>query len=73
MMTDETIEVKIFMNDGQRKFGILLDGLNAIETKVDALKFICNSKIQNYVSTANTGLIEMLPLNEIKVVETHLR
>ena len=46
-MTDETIEVKIFMNDGHRKFGILLDGLNAIETKVDAFKFICNSKIQN--------------------------
>jgi hypothetical protein len=73
MMTDETMEVKIFMNDGQTKFGILLDGLNAIEAKVEAFKFICNSKIQSYVSTANSSLIELLPLNEIKVVETHLR
>jgi hypothetical protein len=73
MMTDETIEVKIFMKDGQRKFGILLEGLSAIESKVDAFKFICNSKIQNYISTANSGLIEMLPLSEIKVVETYLR
>ncbi len=72
-MTDETMEVKIFMNDGQTKFGILLDGLNAIEAKVEAFKFICNSKIQSYVSTANSSLIELLPLNEIKVVETHLR
>jgi hypothetical protein len=73
MMTDETIEVKIFMKDGQRKFGILLNGLSAIEAKVDSFKFVCNSKIQSYISTANSGLIEMLPLNEIKVVETYLR
>ena len=72
-MTDETIEVKIFMNDGQRKFGILLEGLNALEAKVEAFKFICNSKVQNYKNTANIGLIEMLPLSEIKVVETYLR
>lgn len=73
MMTEETIEVKIFMKDGQRKFGILLDGLNAIESKAGAVKFLCNSKIQNYLNTANNSLIEMLPFSEVKVVETHLR
>lgn len=72
-MTDETIEVKIFMNDGQRKFGVLLNGISAIESKVESFKFICNSKVQSYLSTANSGLIEMLPINEIKVVETYLR
>lgn len=72
-MTDETIEVKIFMKDGQRKFGILLDGLNVFESKVEAFKFVCNSKIQNYANTANSSLIEMLPFSEVKVVETYLR
>lgn len=73
MMTDESIEVKIFMNDGQRKFGVLLNGLSAVEKKVDTFKFICNSKLQNYTSTANSSLIELLSLNDIKVVETFLR
>ncbi|HRG58056.1 MAG TPA: hypothetical protein PK323_03815 [Bacteroidia bacterium] len=73
MMTDETIEVKIFMKDGQRKFGVLLDGLSAVESKVESFKFVCNSKIQTYLKTANCGLIEMLPINEVKVVETYLR
>ncbi len=73
MMSDETIEVKIFMKDGQRKFGILLEGLNAIETKKETFKFVCNSKMENYTKTANSNLIEMLPINEIKVVETYLR
>jgi hypothetical protein len=72
-MSDETIEVKIFMKDGQRKFGILLEGLNAIETKEETFKFVCNSKMENYTKTANSNLIEMLPINEIKVVETYLR
>lgn len=72
-MTDETIEVKIFMKDGQRKFGLLLNGINALESKVEAFKFICNSRVQNYTSTANSSLIELLPLSEIKVVETYLR
>lgn len=72
-MTDETMEVKIFMNDGQLKTGLLLNGLSAIESKVEALKFICNSKVQSYANTANQALIEMLPFNEIKVVETYLR
>jgi hypothetical protein len=73
MMTDETIEVKIFMKDGQRKFGLLLNGISAIESKVEAIKFICNSKVQSYITSTNSSLIEMLPLNEIKIVETYLR
>jgi hypothetical protein len=73
MMTDETIEVKIFMNNGQSKNGLLLNGLSAIESKVEAVKFICNSKVQSYAHTANNALIELLPFHEIKVVETYLR
>jgi len=72
-MTDETIEVKIFMKDGQRKFGLLLNGLGNLESNEKVFKFICNSQLQNYTITSNTSLIEMLPLSEIKVVETYLR
>ena len=72
-MTDETIEVKIFMKDGKTKFGLLLNGISALESKVEDIKFICNSKVQSYIASTNSSLIEMLPLNEIKIVETHLR
>jgi hypothetical protein len=73
MMSEEVIEVKIFMNDGQRKYGVLLDANEILKSSVDTIKFVCNSQINNYYNSAASHLVEMLPWNEVKAVETYLR
>ncbi|MFN4811210.1 MAG: hypothetical protein ACK46S_00970 [Bacteroidota bacterium] len=73
MMTEEVIEVKIFMNNGQRKYGVLLDANEILKSSVDTIKFVCNSKINHYNNSAASHLVEMLPWNEVKAVETYLR
>lgn len=72
-MSEEVIEVKIFMNDGQRKFGVLLNASETLDCRVDTIKFVCNSQLNNYFSTAAQHLIELLPLQEVKTVDTFLR
>lgn len=73
MMSEEVIEVKIFMNDGQRKYGVLLNATEILKSSEHTIKFVCNSKISHYLHSAGSHLVELLPWNEVKVVETHLR
>ena len=72
-MTEELVDVKVVMKDGQRKTGTFLNGLNPTSEQEEGFYFVCNSQLRKYIETANKSLIELLPISQIKLVEAYLK
>lgn len=70
---ENTIAVKIKMQNGQQKTGVVL--IDKIEGIIQngCLKFISNQHYQNFIKTGNAALIELLPSYNVHAVDSHLK
>jgi hypothetical protein len=73
MKMENTIAVKIKMQNGQHKTGVVL--IDKIEGIIQNgyLKFVSNNHYQNFISTGNTAFIELLPSNNVHAVDSNLK
>ena len=72
-MSDETIQVKILLTNGQTKTGVLLNGLQSWLSQAKVFKFVSNTDYETFQKTNNNNLVEHLTENQVKGVDTFLR
>ena len=70
---EDTIAVKIKMQNGQQKAGVLI--IDKIEGIIQNgfLKFVSNNHYQNFVNTGNASYIELLPSGNVHAVDSNLK
>ena len=67
--TNTATEAVIYMKDGKRKYGILVDETPA----ANSFQFISNDNIAHFIETQSIEYIEIVPGALIEAIETDLK
>jgi len=62
-------EAVIYMKDGKRKYGILVDEMPS----TDSFQFVSNNNISHFIETQSIEYIEIVPESLIEAIETDLK